>query len=79
MSVWDPAMRKTFPRSVPHGNSGGSTSSESRPLYAACGARSRNGKSIPFDGGNLFLDSFSIRVMDPVKPFFGFSPISPSS
>src|SRR5258708_14299720 len=23
-------------------------------------------------GGNLFLDSFSIRVMDPVKPFFGF-------
>src|SRR5258707_310511 len=23
-------------------------------------------------GGDLFLDSFSIRVMDPVKPFFGF-------
>jgi len=29
-------------------------------------------------GGNFLFDSFSIRVMDPVKPFFRFVPIWPS-
>jgi len=80
MSVWDPAHApKNFSRSVPHGKPPrlniqrkAALSMQHAVLALEMGSQSL------LMGGNLFLHSFSIRVMDPVKTIssgFFLSPI----